>query len=61
MNEEIKQENAEASYKSGVKDLTKTNTRFYALFLLCLLCFGSYFVYDNPAALETKLKNVKTT
>jgi hypothetical protein len=37
-------------------DISRTKTRFYMLFLACLLCIGSYFVYDNPAALETQLQ-----
>lgn len=39
-------------------DPATTRKRFLMLFLSCLLCIGSYFAYDNPAALEVQLKNV---
>ena len=39
-------------------DISRTNARFYMVFLSCLLCLGSYFVYDNPAALETHIEDV---
>ena len=42
----------------SAKDLRHTPLRFYMLFLACLLCIGSYFVYDNPAALEKELESV---
>lgn len=32
--------------------------RFLMLFLMCMLSFGSYFVYDNPAALQREIKEV---
>lgn len=32
--------------------------RFMLLFLMCMLSFGSYYVYDNPAALERTILNV---
>lgn len=32
--------------------------RFLLLFLMCMLSFGSYYVYDNPAALERTILNV---
>lgn len=35
----------------------KTGHRFFALLFLCLMSFGSYFCYDNPAALETQIKD----
>lgn len=31
--------------------------RFLVLILICLLAFGSYFCYDNPAALAQQFKN----
>ena len=31
--------------------------RFLVLVLICLLSFGSYFCYDNPAALAPQFKN----
>ena len=48
------------SYKDKLLtiDPRTTNLRFYMLFLACLLCFGSYFAYDIPAALETQLEEV---
>lgn len=30
--------------------------RYIALFFICLLSFGSYFCYDNPAALQSQIK-----
>ena len=33
--------------------------RFILLFLMCMLSFGSYYVYDNPAALERTIQNVR--
>lgn len=30
----------------------------WVLFLLCLMTFGSFFIYDNPAALQTQLESV---
>ena len=39
-------------------DISKTNIRFYMLFLACLITLGDYFIYDNPAALETQVKSV---
>ena len=39
-------------------DPSTTNKRFYMLFLACLLCIGSYFAYNNPAALETQIEEV---
>ena len=44
-----------------VIDPSTTSIRFYMLFLACMLCIGSYFVYDNPAALETQIKTVSFT
>ncbi len=32
--------------------------RFLFLFLICFLCFGNYFVYDNPAALQDQFEKV---
>ena len=32
--------------------------RFLLLILMCLLSFGSYYVYDNPAALQRTIMNV---
>ena len=35
--------------------------RFLMIFLMCMLSFGSYYVYDNPAALQRTLMNVSTS
>lgn len=32
--------------------------RFLMLILMCFLSFGSYYVYDNPAALQKTIMNV---
>ena len=40
------------------KDLTQTKWRYVSLVLASFMCFGSYFVYDNPAALQTQLESV---
>ena len=42
----------------GKVDISKTNVRYYMLFLACFLCFGNYFIYDNPAALQPQLESV---
>ena len=34
--------------------------RFIFLVLICFLSFGSYFVYDNPAALQSQFEQVKS-
>ena len=31
--------------------------RFMVLFLICFLSFGSYYCYDNPAALAPQFKS----
>lgn len=31
--------------------------RFVVLIFMCFLCFGSFFCYDNPGALQTNIKN----
>ena len=40
------------------KVLTKRSKRYWLLLFACSLTIGSFFVYDNPAALETQLKSV---
>lgn len=40
-------------------DISKTRVRYYMLFLACFLCFGNYFIYDNPSALQTQLEDVR--
>lgn len=39
-------------------DPTKTRLRYLVLSLASAVCFGSYFVYDNPSALQTQLQDV---
>jgi hypothetical protein len=39
-------------------DMSVTNTRYYMLLFSCLLCIGSYFVYNSPETLESQLKTV---
>lgn len=41
------------------KDLTRKNVRYLALVLACFLTVGNFFVYDNPAVLQSKLESVK--
>lgn len=36
---------------------TTTNQRWIVLILACLLLFGNYYAYDNPAALNVTLGN----
>lgn len=42
----------------SANDISKTRIRYYMLFLACFLCFGNYFIYDNPSALQTQLEDV---
>lgn len=42
-------------------DVSKSKLRYLMLSLACLLCFGSYYVYDNPAALQSQLEEVICT
>ena len=51
----------EDSFKSDKIDISKTIARYYMLFLACFLCFGLYFIYDNPSALAPQLKAVHFT
>jgi hypothetical protein len=39
-------------------DISGTKVRYCVLALACMLCFGSYFVYDNPSALAPQLMDV---
>ena len=34
--------------------------RYFMLVLMCFLSFGSYYVYDNPAALQKTIMNVSS-
>ncbi|XP_054284429.1 major facilitator superfamily domain-containing protein 1-like [Macrosteles quadrilineatus] len=40
--------------ESSLKQDNSGPMRFFALFLMCLLGFGSYFCYDNPGAIQNK-------
>ena len=40
------------------KDLTKTNLRYAVLAFATCLTIGSFYIYDNPAALQTELQSV---
>ena len=35
--------------------------RYFMLFFMCMLSFGSYYVYDNPTALQRTIQNVRLT
>ena len=39
-------------------DISTTRVRYYMLALACFLCFGNYFVYDNPSILQTQIQDV---
>lgn len=41
---------------STIADPRKPFYRYFALFFMCMLGFGSYFCYDNPAALQDHFK-----
>ncbi|XP_077988681.1 lysosomal dipeptide transporter MFSD1-like [Glandiceps talaboti] len=41
---------------SAACDPRRSLHRYLVLILMCFLSFGSYFVYDNPAALQTHMK-----
>ena len=41
-------------------DIALTSKRFLMLGLVCLNCFGSYYSYDSPTALEKNIEEVKT-
>lgn len=44
------------SFVSRICNPRKFFFRYFALIFMCLLSFGSYFCYDNPAALQDKFK-----
>lgn len=44
---------------TGVYDISKKKVRFVVLALSSFLCFGSYFIYDNPSALQVQLEDVR--
>lgn len=48
----------ELSKENKPTDLRDTGIRYCVLALACMLCFGSYFVYDNPSALAPQLMDV---
>ena len=39
-------------------DPRKWMHRYFMLVLMCMLSFGSYYVYDNPTALQRTIINV---
>lgn len=43
---------------TGLYDISKKKVRFVVLGLSSFLCFGSYFIYDNPSALQVQLMDV---
>lgn len=43
-------------YSCAVCDPRTSWHRYFALFFMCFLSFGSYFCYDNPAALQDHLR-----
>lgn len=51
-----RQDNELALPSGGCCMPSSTGHRFMALIFMCLLGFGSYFCYDNPAALQTVFK-----
>lgn len=51
-----RQDNELALPSGGCCMPSSTSHRFLALVFMCLLGFGSYFCYDNPAALQTVFK-----
>ena len=49
---------SEFSEDNHKDDISKTRVRYYMLIFACFLCFGNYFIYDNPSALQTQLEDV---
>lgn len=49
-------EGAEEGLLSKICNPRKFIFRYFALIFMCLLSFGSYFCYDNPAALQDHFK-----
>ena len=43
-------------FVATITDPTKPFYRYFALIFMCMLGFGSYFCYDNPAALQDHFK-----
>lgn len=43
---------------TSIIDFSQIHSRFTLLFFACVLCMGSYYIYDIPAALEIQLKSV---
>ena len=41
-------------------DLRRWMHRYFMLVLMCFLSFGSYYVYDNSAALQKTIMNVSS-
>ena len=49
-------DNEDKSISVGCCNPRKFFYRYFALIFMCLLSFGSYFCYDNPAALQDNFK-----
>lgn len=53
---QIRDVNDSDSLASRICNPRKAFFRYFALIFMCLLSFGSYFCYDNPAALQDNFK-----
>ena len=60
LNPRLLMKNSE-SIVSSTQDLRNTNLRYFVLILAVSLNLGNFYVYDNPAALQTKLQTVRNT
>ena len=56
--EKVKVQGRGFSCKSFLCDPHRWMHRFLMLGMMCFLSFGSYYVYDNPAALQKTILNV---
>jgi hypothetical protein len=52
----VDHEDGKASFLTTFFDPKQKFYRWFALIFICLLSFGSYFCYDNPAALQDRFK-----
>lgn len=60
-NSVVADENIDASQVDVInnrKDISHTRTRYLVLILACFLCFGNYFIYGIPSALQTQIQDV---
>ena len=48
----------EVSIACKICDPRHWSHRFMFLIFICFLCFGNYYVYDNPAALQAQFQDV---